>query len=152
MRDEDHGQYRSVETTGYLTGCCILARREVWERVGPLDERYFIYAEDADWSLRARRLGVALLFVPTARLWHKVSSTTTESSRWKTYQRLRANWLLFSRHAQGLGRVTWLPGFVLQQLALFAWFVLNGRLEGARGIPRGLWDALLGKSPAEVTP
>src|SRR5262249_15301314 len=49
LREIDHGQFRSVEETGYLTGCCLLARREVWERVGPLDERYFIYAEDVDW-------------------------------------------------------------------------------------------------------
>lgn len=149
LRRPDHGQYRRIESTGYLTGCCLLARREVWEKVGPLDESYYIYAEDADWSLRARAAGVALLFVPTARLWHKVSSSTTESSRFKTYQRLRANLVLFARHARGLGRVTWLPSFVLQQLALAGWFVLNGRFEGARAIPRALWDALARRAPAE---
>ena len=36
------------------------------ERSGPLDERYFIYAEDADWCLRARRAGFGCLFVPRA--------------------------------------------------------------------------------------
>ena len=66
IRSRDHGQYRSVEATGYLTGCCLLAMREVWERVGPLDEGYYIYAEDSDWSLRVRELGLMLLFVPTA--------------------------------------------------------------------------------------
>ena len=50
--------------------------REAWERVGLLDERYFIYAEDADWCLRARAAGFRLLFVPTARLWHKVSASS----------------------------------------------------------------------------
>src|SRR5439155_1758070 len=46
LRQIDHGQYRSVEATGYLTGCCLLAPRAVWEKVGKLSERYFIYAED----------------------------------------------------------------------------------------------------------
>ena len=68
----DRGQYRAVEPTGYLTGCCLLARREAWEQVGLLDERYFIYAEDADWSpARARRSASGCCSCPTARLWHK---------------------------------------------------------------------------------
>ena len=63
----------------------------MWEKVGLLDDGFFIYAEDADWSLRARAAGFRLLFVPTARLWHKVSASTGAASPWKIYQRVRAN-------------------------------------------------------------
>ena len=147
LRRFDRGQYRVVEATGYLTGCCVVAAREVWQKVGLLDERYFIYAEDADWSLRARAAGYSLLFVPTARLWHKVSASSGEASRWKVYQRLRANLILFGRHARGLGRLTWLPCFVAQQIALAVWLALRGRIEAAGAIPRGLWDAVVGSSP-----
>jgi hypothetical protein len=49
------GQYRSIERTGYLTGCPARAARV--EKVGPLDERYH-YAEDADGAC-ARRAGFA---------------------------------------------------------------------------------------------
>src|SRR5262249_37417624 len=118
LRKRDEGQYRAVEATGYLTGCCLLAGREVWRKVGYLDESYFIYAEDADWSLRAREAGYRLLFVPTARLWHKVSASSGNQSPWKIYQRLRANLTLFARHARGVGRLTWLPAFLAQQAAL----------------------------------
>ena len=151
LRTLDRGQYRSVERTGYLTGCCLLARREAWERVGLLDERYHIYAEDADWSLRARRVGFTLLFVPTARLWHKVSASAGNQSAWKIYQRLRANLTLFARNARGLARLTWAPAFVLQQVALAAWLALSGRMAAALAVPRALWDALLGRDPARVT-
>jgi len=150
LRALDRGQYRAIERTGYLTGCCLLARREAWERVGLLDERYHLYAEDADWSLRARRAGFALLFVPTARLWHKVSASAGADSGWKIYQRLRANLVLFALHARGLGRVTWAPAFVLQQLALAAWLALRGRTGASLGVPRALWDAVLRRDPAEV--
>ncbi len=152
LRALDRGQFRSVEATGYLTGCCLLARREVWERVGLLDERYWIYAEDADWSLRARRAGVRLLFVPTARLWHKVSASAGEGSPWKIYQRLRANLTLFARYARGLGRVTWLPAFLVQQVALAAWLMFRGRGDLALAVPRALWDAARGRPPADVRP
>jgi GT2 family glycosyltransferase len=151
LRALDRGQYRSVERTGYLTGCCLLARREAWERVGLLDERYYIYAEDADWSLRARRAGLALLFVPSARLWHKVSASAGNQSAWKIYQRLRANATLFARNARGIARLTWAPAFALQQAALAAWLTLSGRLAAALAVPRALFDAVLGRDPARVT-
>jgi hypothetical protein len=152
LRQRDEGQYRAVEATGYLTGCCLLATRAAWERVGPLDERYFIYAEDADWSLRARAAGFGLLFVPTARLWHKVSASSGAASPWKIYQRLRANLALFSRHARGVGRLTWLPCFLAQQAVLAAWLLLRGHAAAAGAVPRALWDAMRGRSPAEVKP
>ena len=150
LRERDRGQYRAVEATGYLTGCCLLARRETWEKVGLLDERYFIYAEDADWSLRAREAGYRLLFVPGARVWHKVSASAGASSPWKIYHRLRANWTLCARHARGLGRLTWLPAFVLQQAALAAWLMARGEVGAAFAVPRALWDAARGRDPAEV--
>ncbi len=152
LRRYDRGQYRSVETTGYLTGCCRLATRAAWEKVGLLDERYFIYAEDADWCLRARAAGFRLLFVPTARLWHKVSASTGAASPWKIYQRLRANVTLFARHARGVARVTWLPCFLAQQAALALWLVARGRGAAAAAVPRALWDALRRRPAGEVKP
>lgn len=152
LRQRDDGRYRSVEPTGYLTGCCLLATRAAWERVGPLDERYFIYAEDADWSLRARAANLRLLFVPTARLWHKVSSSTGAASEFKIYQRSRANLELFARHARGVGRVTWWPAYAAQQAALALWLALRGHGAAARAVPRAMWDALRGRPAGEWKP
>lgn len=152
LRARDQGQYRAVEETGYLTGCCLLAWRAVWEKVGLLDERYFIYAEDVDWCLRARRGGYRLLFVPTARLWHKVSASSGAASPWKIYQRLRANLTLFSTHARGSARLTWLPAFVVQQKALMLWLLVRGHGRAAMAVPRALWDAMAGKPAGEMKP
>jgi GT2 family glycosyltransferase len=153
LRQRDRGQFRSVSETGYLTGCCLLATAAAWRAVGPLDERYFIYAEDADWSLRARAAGFRLLFVPTARLWHQVSASSGGAANpWKIYQRLRANLRLFGRHARGLARVTWLPAFLAQQAVLWTVLAARGNFAAAAAIPRALLDAMAGKDPAEVTP
>jgi GT2 family glycosyltransferase len=150
VRARDRGQFAAVEETGYLTGCCVLARREAWEKVGLLDERYFIYAEDADWSLRARAAGYRLLFVPQARLWHKVSAASGAASPWKIYQRLRANLTLFARHARGVGRLTWLPCFLVQQAVLTLWLLARGQAGAALAVPRALWDAAVGRPAGEV--
>ena len=150
LRKKNRGQYRKVEETGYLTGCCLLATREAWGKVGLLDESYFIYAEDADWSLRAREAGFKLLFAPGARMWHKVSAASGAASPWKIYQRLRANLTLFARHARGIGRWTWLPSYLAQQAVLFAWLVARGQVGAAFAVPRALWDAARGQPAAEV--
>jgi GT2 family glycosyltransferase len=156
LRTRDHGQYRSIEDTGYLTGCCLLATAEAWRKVGLLDERYFIYAEDADWCLRARAAGFRLLFVPTARLWHRVSASSANATgegamnAWKVYQRLRANVTLWARHTHGLARITWLPALLAQQMALAAWLLARGHVAAALAVPRALADAAAKRDPAGV--
>lgn len=151
IRERDRGQYRAVEETGYLTGCCLLATAEAWRSVGPLDDGYFIYAEDADWSLRARAAGYALLFVPGARLWHQVSASSGGAANaWKIYHRLRANVRLFSRHARGVARASWPPALLAQQAALWTLLVARGNFTAAAAVPRALLDAVSGRNPAEV--
>ena len=156
LRERDRGQYRSIEDTGYLTGCCLLATAEAWRKVGLLDERYFIYAEDADWSLRARAAGFRLLFVPTARLWHRVSASSANAtgghsmSAWKVYQRLRANVTLWARHAHGLARLTWLPALLAQQAAYAVYLLARGQAAAALAVPRALADAAAKRDPAGV--
>jgi GT2 family glycosyltransferase len=149
--ERDRGRFRSIEETGYLTGCCLLATAEAWKNVGLLDERYFIYAEDADWCLRARAAGFSLLFVPTARLWHRVSASSGGAMNpWKVYQRLRANVTLWARNTHGLARITWLPALLAQQAAYAAWLLLRGHAAAALAVPRALLDAAARKDPASV--
>jgi GT2 family glycosyltransferase len=119
--------------------------------VGLLDERYFIYAEDADWCLRARAAGYKLLFVPTARLWHRVSASSGGAiNAWKVYQRLRANVTLWARHAHGMARLTWLPALLAQQAAYVAYLLARGQAAAALAVPRALADAAAKRDPAGV--
>ena len=63
-----------------LTGCCIVARREVWSRVGLFDDRYFLIFEDSDWSMRARKAGIDLMISREGRLLHKVSRSFRDTA------------------------------------------------------------------------
>ncbi|HEX7900030.1 MAG TPA: glycosyltransferase [Planctomycetota bacterium] len=58
---------RDVES---VIGACMLVRREVVDRIGPLDEAYFLFLEETDWCLRCRRAGFRVVFLPTARVTH----------------------------------------------------------------------------------
>ncbi len=66
----DRGQYDQPEETEFVSGCCLLAKREVWQEVGLLDEKYFLYYEDADFCLRAKKKGWQIYYLPQAKVWH----------------------------------------------------------------------------------
>lgn len=55
---------------GWLGGACILVRREVIDLVGPLDEDYFMYCEEADWAWRIANAGYRVYYVPQATVVH----------------------------------------------------------------------------------
>lgn len=73
--------------TTYLTGCALFIPQQVCEKVGLLDERYFLYYEDVDYCLRAHRFGYRSMIVPHARAFHYENS---ESNPHKLY------WLVLS--------------------------------------------------------
>jgi len=77
--EHDTGQF-APQRIAFAPTCCVLMRREVFERVGRMDERYFVYWDDTDWMLRAHRAGVVMWFLPEAKLWHKVGALTGRQS------------------------------------------------------------------------
>jgi GT2 family glycosyltransferase len=68
----DNGIVRS----GWLDGCAVLIRVAAVRDFGLLDERYFLYFEDTEWSLRATKRGWLNAVAPYAQAWHKVSRST----------------------------------------------------------------------------
>jgi len=100
IREIDRGQYDTLRDVDYATGCCILTTADVIRAVGTLDESYFIYTEDADWSVRIKKAGYRLLCEPRARVWHKLSvSTGGHLSSFKLWNKFKSNFRFFARHA-----------------------------------------------------
>jgi GT2 family glycosyltransferase len=62
----------SVREVGVVTGCFLLSPKAVWDELGGMDERYFMYGEDADFAMRARAAGYRPLLCPDAELVHEV--------------------------------------------------------------------------------
>ena len=68
MRDFDH---RSLCPVDWVLGGCLLVRRGALDRVGPMDERFFLYFEDVDWCYRMWQAGCDVLYTPDARFIHR---------------------------------------------------------------------------------
>lgn len=100
IRERDRGQFDEPREIDYATGCCMLVRREVVERVGMLDESFFMYTEDADWCMRIRRAGYRIVYEPEARVWHKLSvSAGGHLSFYKMKNKFLSNLRFFFRYA-----------------------------------------------------
>jgi GT2 family glycosyltransferase len=67
----DQGQFDKVEETEISTGCCVLLKKEALEKVGAFDDSYFLYYEDADLSMRMKKKGFKIFYVPKSVIWHK---------------------------------------------------------------------------------
>ncbi|NGX39982.1 MAG: N-acetylglucosaminyl-diphospho-decaprenol L-rhamnosyltransferase [Chlamydiae bacterium] len=95
---DDNEKYKDEALTDYVCGCALAVRREVVERVGGLDPKFFLLWEEIDWCYRIRDKGYSSLYVPSARIWHKISSSFPEGNRgpmWRYFY--SRNRLLFHR-------------------------------------------------------
>ncbi|MDD5074042.1 MAG: glycosyltransferase family 2 protein [Candidatus Shapirobacteria bacterium] len=91
----DRGQYDQEKKVFFATGCAFLARREVFEQAGFFDQRFFLYLEDLDFSLRVTKEGFKIVFIPGAVVYHKnAASSGGSGSRLQNYY-LTRNRLLF---------------------------------------------------------
>lgn len=67
----DKGQCDIEREIDFSSGCCMAVKKEVFEKVGFLNEKYFLYYEDNEYSQRVKRTGYKVVYTPKAVLWHK---------------------------------------------------------------------------------
>jgi GT2 family glycosyltransferase len=73
----DTGQYDEIKKTEYAPTCCLLAKKEIFKDIGFMDEKYFVYFDDTDFSYRVFKNGKhKMYYVPNIKFYHKVGSLT----------------------------------------------------------------------------
>jgi hypothetical protein len=129
IRERDTGRYDSVRDVDYVTGCALLARRAVFERIGYLDPVYAAYYEDADFCVRARRAGFRVVYAPAGKVWHKISASTGgELGRAKISRKLRSTVIFLRRYAAWYHWLT-IPFFFAADAARVLTLVAAGRIR-----------------------
>lgn len=79
----DIGQFIDKREVGYAS--VILTKKSIIDEVGLVDEEFFIYGEDVEFSLRVKNAGYKIVLEPQAQLWHQRSGTVGESSAFRLY-------------------------------------------------------------------
>jgi N-acetylglucosaminyl-diphospho-decaprenol L-rhamnosyltransferase len=127
----------------WLSGACMMVRREVFERVGPFDEGFFLYFEELDFTRRAHALGVKSWYVPQSRVVHLVGQSTGVTVRDRRPGRTPAYWFesrrrYYHKHHSWLYRIATDVAFVVGRAGFHVLRVLRGRRDD--GAPRFLRD------------
>lgn len=95
----DHGQYDKMEETEFVSGCAMMTKREVFEKIGLLDKKYFLYYEDSDFCQRAKKAGFEIAYVPEAYLWHFNAESSMVGGELQDYYITRNRLLFGMRYA-----------------------------------------------------
>lgn len=142
----DNGQYNKAGETDYLTGCCLLIKREVIEKIGVLSEDYFLYYEDTDFSLRVKNAGYKIIYVPKSKIYHKISRSTKPGSSNYIYYQVRNGLVMAKRNGSFLNKTAIYPYCVFLFLKQIIKIMFMPRKRNwAFAVLRGKKDFLLGK-------
>jgi GT2 family glycosyltransferase len=82
----DVGQFDTpLINPDYLTGCCLFFTHQLISKLKKFDERYYLYLEDAEFSVRAKRLNFNIAYVPDSVIWHINSGSSTAGGKLHDY-------------------------------------------------------------------
>ncbi len=99
--------YSTTEAVDWVSGAYFMIRREVIDRLGGLDERFFLYSEELEYCYRTRQLGYTVVFYPGAAIVHHWGGPRTKNKRlifWGHHSQV----LYIKKHFRGLRRFSML--------------------------------------------
>lgn len=130
----DHGQYEIASDTPFVTGCSFMVSSNVVEKLGVLDERYYLYLEDLDYCLRIKRAGFDLRYFPSSVIWHvNAGSSGGSGSKLHEYYMTRNRLLVGMRYAPNRTKLA-----LIREAGRFL-------MSGSAIKKRAVFDAFFGK-------
>jgi GT2 family glycosyltransferase len=138
-------QIDSVTPVEFITGCSMLVKNTVINRIGLLDERYFSYFEDADYSVRVKKAGFIAVCDPKTKIYHKVSAATNKGIMY-TYLMSRNRILFVNFTFPILYRIYFFWFNFFKLIAVIAYFFLNNKRDKLFYFMKGYYDGNTGRS------
>lgn len=145
LNQKDVGQYTQSEECSFANGCCMLLSSNIIQQLGLLEEQFFLYYEDVEYSLRAKQKGLPIWYCAEAIVYHKVNGSTQGNERPDSAYYITRNWLICNRMYMKKRFLIFGCYFILNRLAWIAiWTFTNKKknvvatLEGIRDYQKGI--------------
>jgi GT2 family glycosyltransferase len=132
-----------LQDIDYIPGCAFIFPRKLLKKIGFLNENYFLYCEELDWTLCLRRLGYKFSIVTSAVVWHKASFSRRRIPLQGYYHQVKGLFRIYFKHFPLRYLVTSLffqlsvipiietllfgvsPLLILQRIKAFVWNITN---------------------------
>ena len=140
----DVGQFDSVEEVDWVSGCALLIKRITLDEIGLLYTGYFAYFEETEWCVKCRKAGYKVVYVPHARVWHKVLSTAAKTGGLFLYYMTRNRFLFMKRNSTKMRFLVYFIHFFLWRLmsSTARLLVLQRDLGQLRTFYKGIYDGI----------
>jgi len=100
------------QQTDKVDGACMLIKRDVFQKVGLLDNNFFMYWEETDFCQRAKKKGYKVVYVPASRIWHKIAASIGGlNSHNRLFYLSRNRFLFVKKNVKGLKKILFLGYF-----------------------------------------
>lgn len=140
MNQKDTGQYDQSMKCSFANGCCMLLSEKIIRKLGLLDEQFFLYYEDTEYSLRARQKGIPIWYCAQALIYHKVNGSTMGNEKPDSAYYITRNWLICNRKYMKNRFALFQCYFIINRLAwLLIWFMENKR-GNMTAVTEGIMD------------
>lgn len=97
-----------------VSGCFLMIKREVIDKIGLLDETFFMYGEEMDWCMRAKKAGYIVRYCPVGTIIHYKGESSKKLGVKATYEFYRAMIIFYNKYNKG------------ESIFLFDWVVYIG--------------------------
>lgn len=140
MNEVDKGQYDVECNVEIATGCCLLIPKNIIEEVGLLPDDYFLYYEDTDYTTQIVRKGYKILYLPSARMYHKVSASTGGEESFNYIYYNTRNRLLFNKKFNSKNKTRYITYFYITRIIkIIKWFIMK-RTDLIKATLKGIKD------------
>jgi GT2 family glycosyltransferase len=132
----------------WATGCCMLITREALLKTGLLNESYFAYFEDVEWSLRFREKGFEIALAKKAKIYHEAGASSKKKHSEGTlspkvfYYHVRNQFFLIRSQVHGFATPFAWTYHSFRFLAWMSYFCLRGRFQKLKSVARGIKDGI----------
>ncbi len=120
----------------YVSGACIIVRASLLNVIGKIPEIYFLFYEETEWCIQTARKGYEICCIPSARIWHKESSSVNKISDLKQYYMDR-NRVVFEKRNAGMLQFLFFNNYIILQ-TIFRKITKKNQTAGFKA----LWDGL----------
>jgi len=102
----DNGKYDNERYVEFATGCFLLISKKIIEKVGLLNEDYFLYYEDTDYCYKMKEKGINIKYCPKSVIYHKISASTGRKSYLFQYYYLRNRLVFIKKHIKNIRKLS----------------------------------------------